>query len=292
MRLRQPGGVKQGIVKAANVVIDNAVALRKKRKASPAKSTQEDDDESSPSESEGSSPGSGSAPFTSGANKLWVSVARYDDRLVEFLERWEAHTRHTTISPAVKDTETTAAGEGDLRQINEELKEFKFDEEGTWDRDKMVRNFARFGVVQCAEVMTSNGVPAANERDREQEEKELEKLKAGEGEKKVWEYALRLSDDKRARVKVSEPSEKGGDETAPTITVEGAEGANEDGGDKTDGDASSLASSAVASSVGLAKARKTEKAKYGERGLIVEASRELRMKLYVGKVRPPFSSLP
>ncbi|KAG5645498.1 hypothetical protein DXG03_005907 [Asterophora parasitica] len=61
---------------------------------------------------------------------VWASLARYDDHLVEVLEKLELRNRDETNGREDKDDETAI-----------------FDEDGRWDKTKMVRRFARMGTV-------------------------------------------------------------------------------------------------------------------------------------------------
>ncbi|KAI0694209.1 phosphatases II [Cytidiella melzeri] len=71
-------------------------------------------------------------------NHAWASLARYDDELVETLERWERVTRS-------EDGEMGLRKRGSDHQGEDELSKLFAD--GKWDTGKMVRTFARLGAV-------------------------------------------------------------------------------------------------------------------------------------------------
>ena len=77
------------------------------------------------------------------SGKVWASLARYDDALVDALEGWESHTRDEyNVGRRRKGTEQSPEGEA----VREKLKE------GKWDKSKMVRSFARLEVVEEKEA--------------------------------------------------------------------------------------------------------------------------------------------
>ena len=70
---------------------------------------------------------------------VWASLARYDDKLVELLETWEKQTR-------------------DEKHGSEQIGDDRLDqpfEDGRWDKGKMIRSFARLGVVSDAAIVKS-----------------------------------------------------------------------------------------------------------------------------------------
>jgi phosphatidylinositol-3,4,5-trisphosphate 3-phosphatase and dual-specificity protein phosphatase PTEN len=71
--------------------------------------------------------GNRNAPKVTG-EEAWVSLARYDDRFVETLERWERHTRSADGKLGVR-----AQGSGEME--GEALAEMF--ESGKWDKDKV-----------------------------------------------------------------------------------------------------------------------------------------------------------
>ena len=124
VRMRETSSVKLGIVKAASLIIGRA-GLGK----APGAATQE-------------------SPSTT---QVWASLARYDDSLVELLEKWEVWTRNeggglgaprrlgSECMPRKKD--------GDSKNSEDADDVSKVFEDGRWDKEKMVRPFARFGEV-------------------------------------------------------------------------------------------------------------------------------------------------
>lgn len=121
VRMRESGGLrpnlKKGLVKAAGMVIDHR-----------------------------SGPLSKHAAAAKGGN-VWVSLARYDDAFVEMLERWEKRTRDADgrmgkmghgMGHSELDEIRRANGDRTIRE--------EFGSEGRWDKEKMVRSFARMGL--------------------------------------------------------------------------------------------------------------------------------------------------
>ncbi|KAF9477325.1 phosphatases II [Pholiota conissans] len=112
LRMRETSSVRMGIVKAANLVMERA---------------------------------GGSASVEKGSkSEVWASLTRYDDRLVNVLEEWEAHTRDPDghMGKRRHGAESRTRGES---IPDENLNEIY--EGGKWDNGKMVRSFARMGVV-------------------------------------------------------------------------------------------------------------------------------------------------
>ncbi|OCH93345.1 phosphatases II [Obba rivulosa] len=113
LRMRALSGVKTGILRAANVLMEQTRTGK-------------------------TTSGRADSAARSGGH-VWVSLARYDDEFVNTLERWERHTR----------------GEGDMmgkrREGSDHLDGKTLSDEladGGWDKRKMVRSFARLGLVE------------------------------------------------------------------------------------------------------------------------------------------------
>jgi phosphatidylinositol-3,4,5-trisphosphate 3-phosphatase and dual-specificity protein phosphatase PTEN len=109
LRMRELSAIKANLVKAANVFMDRT--------------------------------GKGKAVevLSTSKSRAWVSLARYDDELVETLERWERVTRAEDGEMGVRKRGSEHQGEEDLADI------FKGEK---WDKEKMVRTFARLGAVE------------------------------------------------------------------------------------------------------------------------------------------------
>lgn len=307
--------MKLGFVRAANVVLNKTIEYKNKKKNPSHLSDSAHSTPDPTSESEAVSRGS----FRSGANRLWASIARYDDELIDFLEGWERKTRdqekawpgHEARFRGRSEEEALETHEhGDLATMDGELRAL-FDKEGTWDKEKMVRSFARFGLVQAP-----RGGASVVIRDFERRES-TESVE--DTDKEVHEYVLGLVSDKRAHRRAAVEPEAAAPtaEVVPTISVEGeteeVSAADSEGdakktrvkdsgttlhaGDSSDEDehdrfeASSVASSAFSSAPGhtAAPSTKTQKGLDTAKGLVVEASREVRVKLYVGQVSVMFS---
>lgn len=113
VRLREAGSAKMTMVKVVNAVLD---------KAAKGRSYSYGPDEHIPRKGD-----------------LWISLARYDDELVELLENCERQTRDRChLGKRHKDGGVeTESGKGITNIF----------EGGEWDQGKMVRSFARLGRV-------------------------------------------------------------------------------------------------------------------------------------------------
>ncbi|KAF7300639.1 Phosphatases II [Mycena chlorophos] len=74
-----------------------------------------------------------------GGKMMWISLARYDDAFVGLAERWERHTRDLGGNMGQLRADAAKLDGESLRDI--------FDDRGQWDKEKMVRSFARMGVL-------------------------------------------------------------------------------------------------------------------------------------------------
>lgn len=103
IRMKEIAGVKMNLARAANLVLERTHGAK-----------------------------------ADGNGHVWVSLARYDDELVEMLEGWERRTRHENghMGRRKKGSEH---GDGD------ELVDLFGDDK--WDHGKMVRSFARMGIA-------------------------------------------------------------------------------------------------------------------------------------------------
>lgn len=99
LRLRELSGIKAGLIRAASLLMDRGK--------------------------------DGRGPISLGNNHVWASLARYDDDLVDALERWEQSTRDIT-NLGRRKVESSESVNGI----------FAGDK---WDKVKMVRTFARMG---------------------------------------------------------------------------------------------------------------------------------------------------
>jgi len=77
-----------------------------------------------------------------GESEVWISLARYDDELVDLLESWERHTRDEGGHMGLTKTGSGHMGEEALADVFKTRK---------WDEKKMVRSFARMGVSDGAQ---------------------------------------------------------------------------------------------------------------------------------------------
>lgn len=99
LRLRGMSGIKTGLVRAASLLMDRGK--------------------------------DGRSLISRGNNRVWASLARYDDDLVGALERWEQSTRDTTNLGKRKWSFEASESVNGI---------FASDK---WDKEKMVRTFAR-----------------------------------------------------------------------------------------------------------------------------------------------------
>lgn len=105
LRMRALSGVKAHLVRAANALLERTSYAR--------------------------------APH--GDGRVWASLARYDDALVDTLEHWERRTRDQGGNMGRRRQGSEHDGEEELQDV------FK---DALWDKGKMVRPFARLGVVR------------------------------------------------------------------------------------------------------------------------------------------------
>ncbi|KAK0240302.1 phosphatases II [Armillaria nabsnona] len=119
LRMKESSGVKTSLLKAANVVIDRA-GLGKL--------------------------GAGGAK-EAGANHVWISLARYDDDLIESLEKWEEHTRSPDGQMGKRRSGSEYMGEESLDALFND---------GRWDSGKMVPSFAKMGAFGDGSVTKTN----------------------------------------------------------------------------------------------------------------------------------------
>ena len=109
VRMRELSGLKGNLVRAANALLENA----------------------------------GKGRVVRGASPVWASLARYDDELVETLERWERYTRDESGAMGVR-----RRGSDDME--GEAIADLFKD--GRWDSKKMVRSFARMGTLKDEDI--------------------------------------------------------------------------------------------------------------------------------------------
>lgn len=78
--------------------------------------------------------------------QVWVSLARYDDKLVSSLEKWEQHTRDEEGHLGKRKPGSS--------HIDDEALSDLFTN-GEWDQSKMVRSFARMGIASDGAAVES-----------------------------------------------------------------------------------------------------------------------------------------
>lgn len=118
LRMKEMSGIKMQLVKAANKVIDSTNMGKR-----------------------------GSSRGSDDVGHLWVSLARYDDELIEKLESWERRTRDRNERMGRRKPGTEHASSEDLAELFANQR---------WDKSKMVRSFARMGTVGQSSIEQEN----------------------------------------------------------------------------------------------------------------------------------------
>ncbi|CAE7063826.1 unnamed protein product [Rhizoctonia solani] len=195
-----------------------------------------------------------------GKGEIWVSLARYDDNLVELLEDWEQRTRSSEHGIGHR----AHGPEADRDEREGEVALERIFEDGTWDNKKMVRSFARLGVTDPADVTeakTSDKDVTIIKRTHL-----LHPLK----------YSKWVKIDKKG---VPKPSR---------LSVPGAYRSSGDDSDAAS--ASSMSTTATNVAAAVTEAREQDKLQPEleeieiNPGVILDARREVRAKLYMGQV--------
>ncbi|CAE6439660.1 unnamed protein product [Rhizoctonia solani] len=195
-----------------------------------------------------------------GKGEVWVSLARYDDNLVELLEGWEQRTR----SPEHGIGYRAHGPEADRNEREGETALEHIFDDGTWDNKKMVRSFARMGITDPADVT---------------ETKESDK------DVTIVKRAHILHPLKYSKwVKV----EKKGVPKPSRLSVPGTYRSSGDDNDAAS--ASSMSTTATDVAAAVTEAREQDKLQPEMEeveinpGVILDARREVRAKLYMGQV--------
>ncbi|PPQ82592.1 hypothetical protein CVT25_007106 [Psilocybe cyanescens] len=224
LRMRETSNMKLNIVKATNMVIERTNMAK--------------------------------APEKTSSSRIWASMARYDDGMVDLLEEWEAYTRDPGENMGKRRPGSDHLSRGESTE-DEVLN--RIFETGKWDKGKMVRSFARLGVINSKEIG---------------EEKTVE-----EKDEKVHVYTLRPLSDKRWEGlkhdlhKLAAQSDVEHQETLQVI----------DKNASTVGVSRSEANSINEITPDEAKIEVPLDQRL-ERGIILDAGREVRIKLYMGQV--------
>ncbi|KAK7467326.1 Telomerase protein component 1 [Stygiomarasmius scandens] len=171
-----------------------------------------------------------------GSAQVWVSLARYDDKFVELLERWERYTRDDSENGQGNMGRRKAGSDHFGNEVLGEM--FK---EGKWDTDKMVRSFARMGTLDPNAITKSDD--------------------GGHG--KIMTYSLRpLSDTKWKNIQ-EELKKANLSDSDDVISREGIQ--------------YDIPASENNSMYDIMHSAK-------EKGVVLDAAREVRVKLYMGQV--------
>ncbi|TFY77592.1 hypothetical protein EWM64_g6420 [Hericium alpestre] len=123
VRMYETNGLKLGVVKAASHILERTLPFVT----------------------------SDPRPDAYGHGELWVSLSRYDDPLVQVLEKWERWSRAKGPGGMGRrreggDVMPAEGNEGAQEHIGDIFKDER------WDAKKMVRSFARLGVVADEDV--------------------------------------------------------------------------------------------------------------------------------------------
>ncbi|KAH9926719.1 phosphatases II [Fomitopsis serialis] len=113
IRMRELSGVKVNLMRAANALLERTSYAK--------------------------APKGEIATASRAGGRIWVSLARYDDDLTETLERWERQTRDDGGNMGRRKPGSERVGDEALSGVFED---------DIWDKGKMVRPFARLGVVR------------------------------------------------------------------------------------------------------------------------------------------------
>lgn len=214
IRLRESSSLKMNLVRAANKVMDYTSSSK------------------APKNTQGAGNSGG---------QIWVSLARYNDDFVDFLEKWELHTR---------DSESGRMGhrkKGADHMGTEAVSEMFAD--GKWDSGKMVRSFARMGAVGGTSVQEGADKVRIGISIRPRPSSYLHKITT---------HTLRpLSDTNWTSIR--------DDLQVPD-------------GEKVELETANIPASENNSMYDVTQSLKSEK------GIVVDATREVRFKLYMGKV--------
>ncbi|KAG8781483.1 Telomerase protein component 1 [Ceratobasidium sp. 428] len=206
----------------------------------------------------------GGADAKKGKGDIWVSLARYDDSLVELLERWEQRTRSKERGVGYREHGIDA----DRDEKEGEVALAKIFDDGSWDNRKMVRSFARMGVTDPTDITEQK----VNDKDATVKRTHvLHPLK----------YSKWLKVDKK-----NVPN-------SSRLTVPGAYRGSGDDSDAASASSMSTTATGVAAAVKEAKAEQsTNKEEVRQDmeeveinpGVVLDARREVRAKLYMGQV--------
>ncbi|KAF8734956.1 phosphatase, partial [Rhizoctonia solani] len=198
-----------------------------------------------------------------GKGEIWVSLARYDDNLVELLERWEQRTRSSELGIGYRAHDA----EADRNEKEGETALAHIFEDGTWDNKKMVRSFARMGVTDPADVTETK------ESDKDQQTTIIKRTHVL--------HPLKYS----KWVKVEK---KGVPTKSSRLTVPGAYRGSGDDSDAASVSSMSTTATNVAAAVTEARDQDQLQPEMEEveinPGVILDARREVRAKLYMGQV--------
>ncbi|KAG1878385.1 hypothetical protein C8R48DRAFT_686766 [Suillus tomentosus] len=191
LRLREISGIKAGFVRAASLLMDRGK--------------------------------DGNGLVGPRNNRVWASLARYDDDLVDALERWEQSTRDST-NLGRRKSESSESVSGIFASDK-------------WDKEKMVQTFARMG----------------------DDGKRPSEMNSADESIKVYSYVLvPLNEERWVEISKAPLRQEGTRDLEPSVKSEMT---------STDSISQSVTNSRV-----------------GRSGIVVEADRELRIKLYMGQV--------
>lgn len=202
-----------------------------------------------------------------GSGPIWVSLARYNDEFVERLEKWERQTRNDDGNLGKRRKGSQHVDEEDLAQL------FKSDD---WDKGKMIRSFARLGHVSGASGTESPKVRHGCQRALLIHPDYAAQVKEGD----IVTHFLRPLSEQKLEV-LKEQISKAPADVSKKLDPETKEAIS----DTTNAEPGSSNPSPLPSAMSsVADFTQNLDDKEAEKGVILDATREVRAKLFLGQV--------
>jgi phosphatidylinositol-3,4,5-trisphosphate 3-phosphatase/dual-specificity protein phosphatase PTEN len=136
LRMHETSTVKMGIVRVANKVLEKTNMAKGPVADAPSGSSLD------------------SSNRVSSSSRVWASLARYDDTLVDLLQQWEVCTRDSgghMGKRRIASEHLTPEGSTKEEEIS------RIFENGNQDKEKMVRRFAQLGVISKSDAKSVDG---------------------------------------------------------------------------------------------------------------------------------------
>jgi phosphatidylinositol-3,4,5-trisphosphate 3-phosphatase and dual-specificity protein phosphatase PTEN len=190
---------------------------------------------------------------------IWISLSRYNDELVDTLEQWEKYTRDgSDITRRKPGTDSLPQDKDGKYGVG------KLFDTGKWDEGKMVRSFSRLGAASSGDVVESKeGVSS------------LFRIKIPPFQTCAGINFLRFCQSMRIFTHVLHPLPH-----AEWINI--SREVSEPNPTPPDGDSESGDSASMISEGEDAKISQSE---VDDEGIVIDANREIRAKLYMDQVR-------